>query len=142
MNRSVRRVALAIGLAFAALVAQLAYVQVFSAERLSENPANRRLLIKEYSIERGAIVAGNDVVARSVPTKDNLKFLREYNLHGLYGQISGYYSIVFGRSGLEQSYNDYLIGAGPQDRFSSIVDDLLGRSRKGRWRSPRASRSA
>ncbi|MFY9588505.1 MAG: penicillin-binding transpeptidase domain-containing protein [Actinomycetota bacterium] len=131
MNRSVRRVALAIGIAFAALIAQLAYVQVFSAERLSENPANRRLLIKEYSIERGAIVAGADVVARSVPTKDNLKFLREYKLRSLYGQISGYYSIVFGRAGLEQSYNDYLIGAGPQDRFSSIVDDLLGRSRKG-----------
>ncbi len=132
MNRSVRRVALAIGIAFAALVAQLSYVQVFSAERLSENPANRRLLIKEYSIERGAIVVGNDItVARSVATKDNLKFLRQYKLRGLYGQISGYYSIVFGRSGLEQSYNDYLIGAGPQDRFSAIVDDLLGRARIG-----------
>jgi penicillin-binding protein A len=135
VNRSVRRVALAIGIAFAALIAQLAYVQVYSAERLSENPANRRLLIKEYSIERGAIVVGRgsdtEVVARSVATKDNLKFLRRYDLKGLYGQISGYYSIVFGRSGLEQSYNEYLIGAGPQDRFNAIVDDLLGRSRKG-----------
>jgi penicillin-binding protein A len=132
VNRSVRRVALAIGVAFAALVAQLSYVQVFSAERYSKNPANRRLLIKEYSIDRGLIVVGNDiVVAESIPTKDNLKFLRVYKQKALYGQISGYYSILFGRSGLEQAYNDYLIGSGPENRFSAIVDDLLGRTRKG-----------
>ncbi len=132
MNRSVRRVALAIGVAFAALVVQLSYVQVFSAERLAENPANRRLLIKEYSIDRGFIVAGTDtVIARSRETSDNLKFLRVYPQKALFGHISGYYSIVFGRYGLEQSYNDFLIGAGPEDRFSAIVDDLLGRDRKG-----------
>jgi peptidoglycan glycosyltransferase len=122
---------LAIGIAFAALVGQLSYVQVFSAERLSENPANRRLLIKEYSIDRGFIVAGDKPIANSRATSDNLKFLRVYPQKALFGHISGYYSIVFGRYGLEQSYNDFLIGAGPEDRFSAIVDDLLGRDRKG-----------
>lgn len=131
MNRSVRRVALAIGIAFAALVGQLSYVQVFSAEKLSENPANRRLLIKEYSINRGQIVAGGRPVAESVATKDRLKYQRVYHEKALFAQITGYYSILFGRYGLEQSYNDYLIGAGPQDRVEAIVDDLLGRDRVG-----------
>lgn len=131
MNRAVRRIALVLGIAFAALVGQLSYLQVFSAEKLSENPANRRLLIKEYSILRGSMVAGSVTVAESRATNDNLKFQRVYPQKALYGQITGYYSILFGRYLAEQSYNDYLIGAGPQDRFTALVDDVLGRDRKG-----------
>jgi penicillin-binding protein A len=131
VNRTIRRIALALAIAFAALIAQLSYLQVFDAERLAENPANRRLLIKEYSIARGSIVAGDLIVAESKKTNDNLKYVRVYPQRSLFGQISGYYSILFGRYTLEQSYNDYLIGAGPQDRFSAIVDDLLGRDRFG-----------
>jgi len=131
MNRSIRRIALVIAVAFSALVAQLAWVQVFSAEKLAQNPANRRLLIKEYSIARGSIVAGTVIIAESRPTADNLKYQRFYPQGDLFAQISGYYSILFGRYNAEQSYNDYLIGAGPQDRVSAMVDDLLGRDRKG-----------
>ena len=131
MNRSVRRIALILGIAFAALIVQLSYVQVISAERFAEHPSNRRLLVKEYSIERGFILAGNETLARSEPTTDNLKYLRVYPEKALFGHITGYYSIVFGRAGLEQTYNDFLIGAGPEDRWENIVDDILGRDRKG-----------
>lgn len=131
MNRAIRRIALILAIAFAALVGQLTWIQVFSAERLAENPANRRLLIKEYSIARGAMVAGSTVVAESRLTSDKLKYLRVYPTKGLFAQISGYYSILYGRYSAEQSYNDYLTGTGPQDRFSAIVDDILGRDRKG-----------
>jgi len=132
MNRAIRRIALILGVAFAALIAQLTWIQVFSAEKLAENPANRRLLIKEYSIRRGAMVAGSDVVvAESRKTPDKLKYLRVYPQKTLFAQISGYYSILYGRYLAEQTYNDYLIGAGPQDRFAAIADDLLGRDRTG-----------
>ena len=131
MNRAIRRIALILGIAFAALIGQLSYLQVFDAEKLAENPANRRLLIKEYSILRGSMVAGDLILARSDPTSDNLKYVRVYPQKALYGQITGYYSILFGRYLTEQSYNDYLIGQGPQDRFEAIVDDILGRDRKG-----------
>ena len=131
MNRTVRRIGLMLLVAFAALIVQLTYVQVVEADRFSEHPSNRRLLVKEYSLERGSIVAGTEVLARSVPTEDNLKYLREYPGGRLWGHITGYYSIVFGRSGLEQTYNNFLIGAGPEDRWENIVDDILGRDRKG-----------
>ncbi|MEX2555243.1 MAG: penicillin-binding transpeptidase domain-containing protein [Actinomycetota bacterium] len=131
MNRTVRRIALMLGVAFAALIVQLTYVQVVEAERFAEHPSNRRLLVKEYSIERGSIVAGETILARSKLTNDNLKYLREYPGKGLWGHITGYYSIVFGGAGLERTYNDFLIGAGPEDRWENIVDDILGRARKG-----------
>ena len=134
MNRTVRRIAFMLLIAFAALVVQLTYVQVVDAERFAEHPANRRLLVKEYSIERGSILAADGtVIARSAPTDDNLKYLRAYpeETARLWGHITGYYSIVFGRAGLEQTYNQFLTGSGPQDRWENIVDDVLGRDRKG-----------
>jgi peptidoglycan glycosyltransferase len=131
VNRSVRRVALVLGIAFAALVGQLSYVQVFSSERFAEHPANRRLLIKEYATRRGSIVAGAEVVAESRPTTDSLKYLRVYPQGPLFAHVSGYYSILFGRAGLEQSYNDELIGAGPEDVWEKMIDDFLGRDRVG-----------
>ena len=131
MNRTVRRIALMLAVAFAALIVQLTYVQVVEAERFAEHPANRRLLVKEYSLERGSIVAGDTILAQSKLTNDNLKYLRAYPGERLWGHITGYYSIVFGRAGLEQTYNNFLIGAGPEDRWENIVDDILGRARKG-----------
>ncbi len=132
MNRSVRKVALALGLAFAALFAQLNYDQVFASKRFSHHPANRRLLVKEYSTRRGEIIlsGGNVVIARSQATEDNLKYQRIYPLGALFGEITGYYSIVYGASAVERAFNDYLIGAQPA-RAQTFVDELLGREPKG-----------
>lgn len=130
MNRSVRRVALALGLAFLALVVQLNYDQVLASKRFVEHPANRRLLVKEYSTQRGDIIASGQVIARSVATDDKLKYLRDYPLGALTAEITGYYSLVFGGSALEQRFGAYLAGNKPQ-KVSSIVDELLGRDRKG-----------
>lgn len=131
MNRSVRKVALALGVAFVALVAQLSYTQVVASKRFAEHPANRRLLVKEYSIQRGDILAAdNSVLARSVATDDQLKYLRQYPLDRLFAEITGYYSIVFGGAGLERTFNRYLIGREPL-QAQSFVDELLGRDRKG-----------
>jgi penicillin-binding protein A len=130
MNRAIRRVALVIALAFVGLFAQLNVVQVAKSRSLADDPRNRRLLIREYSTERGSIVAGDEILARSIATHDRLKYLRQYPLGSLYGHVTGYYSIVYGRSGLEGSYNPTLLG---EDVTSTrdFVDDLIGRPDRG-----------
>lgn len=130
MNRSIRMVALALGVAFAALLANLHWIQVSQSKKLVDNEHNRRLLVKEYSIERGHIIVGDESVAESIPTKDNLKFLRRYEDVRLYGHITGYYSIIYGRAGLERTFNDFLAGKRPETA-RDWIDDLLGRERKG-----------
>lgn len=130
MNRSIRRVALALGVAFFALLVQLNYDQVFASKRFAEHPSNRRLLVKEYSTQRGDIIAGDETIARSVATDDKLKYLRDYPLAELTSEISGYYSLVYGGAGIERAYNSYLTGNRPA-RVESVVDQLLGRDRKG-----------
>ncbi|MBI4728366.1 MAG: penicillin-binding protein 2 [Acidobacteria bacterium] len=134
MNRSIRRVALALGLAFAALLANLNLVQVSrSSQILGTETAkewNRRRIINEYSTERGTIVAGGEVVAESRTTRDALKYVRRYPLGDLFGQISGYYSFRYGAWMVESKYNGYLTGDEPS-KPSDLLDDFLGRPRRG-----------
>src|ERR1043166_7084559 len=109
MDRQVRRLAVAFLVLFLLLLGQLTYLQVFAAEDLANNPANQRLLLDEYNVDRGNILARDErtVLARSRPTKGRLKYLRVYPQHGLAGQITGFYSFIYGRSGLGEKHNHF-----------------------------------
>src|SRR5262249_57505735 len=92
------------------VLGQVSWIQVFASNRLKDNPANPRLILAEYRNQRGAILARDErtVLARSVATSDALKYLRVYPHGSLYGQITGYYSFIYGRSALEASQNEWL----------------------------------
>jgi len=133
MDRQIRWLAVAFMAMFVLLLAQLSYLQVFAANTLANNPANQRLLLEEYDVDRGNILGRDErtVLARSKPTKGVLKYLRIYPGHSLYGQITGFYSVVFGRSGLEAAANDYLSGRAPELLPQNLVDEILGRPKRG-----------
>ena len=103
MDRQIRRLAVAFLVLFLLLLGQLTYLQVFASEKLANNPANQRVLLEEYDVDRGNILARDErtVLARSRPTKGRLKYLRVYPRARLYSGVTGYYSVVFGRYGLE-----------------------------------------
>jgi peptidoglycan glycosyltransferase len=133
MDRQIRRLAMAFLGLFVLLFAQVNYLQVFAANRLANNPANHRLLLEEYDVQRGAILARDErtVLVSSKPTSGRLKYLRTYPHGSLYGQITGYYSFVFGRSGLEATYNDFLAGRASELLPQNLVDEILGRPKRG-----------
>jgi penicillin-binding protein A len=134
MERQVRRLAIGFLLLFAALAVNLNYIQVIAADDLYNNDANlRRQLIDEYNVKRGAIYAadGTTELAVSVPTGGELRFLRRYPQGELYAHITGFYSIVSGRTELESSYNDYLAGRADELFPQRLVDEILGREQQG-----------
>ncbi len=133
IDRQIRRLGLAFLVLFVLLLAQVNYLQVFAANRLANNPANQRLLLEEYDVDRGNILARDErtVLARSRPTSGQLKYLRTYPGGSLYGQITGYYSVVYGRSALESAYNDYLAGRAAELLPQNLVDEILGRPKRG-----------
>jgi peptidoglycan glycosyltransferase len=136
VDRRIRRLGIGLVTLFALLFAQLAYVQVFAADDIKGDPANaRRQIIAEYKVERGLILsADKTVLARSVPNPDKrseLKFLRVYPQGELFGQLTGYYSRIYGRSELEQSMNPYLSGDAPELAVSTFTDLVLGNPKKG-----------
>ncbi len=133
MERQIRRLAWVFLALFVLLFAQINYLQVFASNRLANDPHNVRLILDEYDVDRGDILArdAQTVLARSKPTKGELKYLRAYPHAQLYGHITGFYSLVYGRTGLESSQNDYLSGRAPELFQQTFVDELLGRDKRG-----------
>jgi peptidoglycan glycosyltransferase len=136
MDRRIRRTGIVLVVLFGLLFMQLAYVQLFAANRIKNDPANAtRQIIAEYGVERGPILTWDGhVMAQSLPSADessDLRFQRDYPDGPLYAGLTGYYSRVYGRSDLEQSMNDYLSGDAPELAISTLTDLVLGRTRKG-----------
>jgi len=136
MNRQVRRVAAVILVAFLALLAAPLYWQVLAADRLANDPRNTRVLIKEYGVERGKMVLadGRTVVAESVRTRDRqdpLEYVRRYPEGQRYGMVTGFYSLVYGRTLAEQEFNSYLLGRAPEQFAQNVTDLLTARSTPG-----------
>jgi peptidoglycan glycosyltransferase len=135
VNRQIRRVAVVVLVAFLALLAAPLYWQVLAADRLANDPRNTRVLIKEYSIERGAIVlADRTEVARSDRSRqrgDPLEFVRRYPQGQRYGMVTGFYSLVYGRTLAEQEFNSFLLGRAPEQFAQNVTDLLTARETPG-----------
>jgi len=131
MNRALRRVAVAALVMFAALLVNANIVQVVDAKSLRDNPHNVRLLYAEYSRQRGPIVVGRSSVARSVPTNDALKYLRIYPSGPVYAPVTGWYSLTYQYSGIEQAENDILSGDSDLLFARHLSDVFTGRKPQG-----------
>lgn len=133
MNRQIRRAALALLLMFGAIFLNLNWIQLIRAGTLANHQRNTRLLLKEHSIRRGAILsADGQTIAESTQTPDDeLKFLRTYPTGPLFAHVSGFFSVVFGRDGLERSQNQALTGEGGVLTMQELGDRLLGGEREG-----------
>jgi penicillin-binding protein A len=134
MDRQIRRLALAMGILFVVLFAQLNYLQVFAASRLFNDDANlKRQIVQEFESDRGDILASDErtVLAESEPTPGRLKFLRRYPEPELYAHITGFSSLVFGNTRLEATYNDFLAARATELLPSKIEDLILNRVPRG-----------
>ncbi|MDP8970886.1 MAG: penicillin-binding transpeptidase domain-containing protein, partial [Actinomycetota bacterium] len=134
MTRQIQRVAALLFALFGAVFVNLNYLQVLRAGDLSNDTRNSRQLIREYDIERGALIAGpppGAPIALSQETDGPLRYLRHYPDGPLYAHVTGFYSVVYGRSELEQTFNEYLVGSAPETFTRNLGDLLAGRRRQG-----------
>jgi penicillin-binding protein A len=134
VDRQIRKLGIALLVLFVIAFAQVNYIQVFAADRIAEDPANaQRQLIAEYKIDRGSILAadGTTVLASSRKSPGALRFQRRYPHGELYAHETGFYSFVFGRTELEQSFNDFLTGDAAELLPQTLTDLVLGRPKQG-----------
>ncbi|TAM91817.1 MAG: hypothetical protein EPN43_03475, partial [Jatrophihabitans sp.] len=131
MNLPIRKVAVAIGVLFLALFLNLNLVQVVQGDSLRDHPGNRRVLLNEYASPRGQIVVQGQAVAESTPTNDGQKYLRSYPGGALYAPLTGYFSFIYGRSGVEESADSILSGDDPRLFTTRLSDLITGRNPKG-----------
>ena len=114
MNRQIRRLGLVLVAVYVVLFAQLNVVQVLRADDYRDNPANTRQIQRDFSRERGLIVSADErVVAETVDVTNAGGFARErrYPLGELMAPVTGYFSFLYGASGVEDTYNAELVGS-------------------------------
>lgn len=135
MSASIRRVAMMTVVLFGALFINLNYLQVVRADDLASHGGNARRLVDEYESERGRILigrgSGQRPIAESTETDGELRYLREYDPGSLFAHVTGYSSPIFGRSEVEQAFNEELTGNAPEAFARNIADLLAGRERAG-----------
>lgn len=132
MNAAIRRVAIAAMVMVVALLVQLTWVQVFRADDLRADSRNTRMLLDEYSRQRGQITAGGRVLALSQPTDGRYEYVRSYPTDpAAFGPTIGYYSLEFATSGIEQSQDAFLNGSDDRLLSQRISGLISGRTPQG-----------
>jgi peptidoglycan glycosyltransferase len=121
---------------FGLLFLNVNYLQVVRADALRKDTRNNRLLLDEYGRPRGDIIAGDSTIVESRVTADRLKYLRVYgggraDIARVFAPVTGYYSLVYGATGVERAYNDALSGADDRLFVRRVSDILTGREPQG-----------
>ncbi|MEU6012876.1 penicillin-binding transpeptidase domain-containing protein [Streptomyces sp. NPDC047515] len=113
MIRYIRRAAALCLLLLVALLLNAARIQVFEADSLDNNPANRRLTIARYHQPRGSILVDGTSVTGSENTGEQLAYERTYKDGPLYAPVTGYASQTYGTTLIEHAEDDILSGTDP-----------------------------
>jgi penicillin-binding protein A len=132
MNRQIVKLFGFIVVLFGVLIGFTSYWSVFDAEALKEQNANKRPLFEQQQIPRGRIfTADGTLIAKSVAKGRGAskRYVRRYPEGALFGHPIGYSFVQYGQAEFEKFHNEELVGEGSE--FSSIADELLGRTQEG-----------
>ncbi|MFZ5597426.1 MAG: peptidoglycan D,D-transpeptidase FtsI family protein [Bacillota bacterium] len=130
MNNNIRRMGYFFFFIFVVLVLYLGYLNVVVGPELSTDPHNRRLAAAEEKIIRGTIYDSNGVVlAKDQVSGGSRK--RVYPLGRDTAHLLGFVSQRYGRTGLESTFDGYLLAMDDAGKIQAVVDRLLGRQRYG-----------
>ena len=130
MNKQVSHIGIAALVLLSALIVGTTYWQTWANAGLANRQDNDIRLVAQFSIKRGKIYAsdGRTLLATNVKKKvaGQTLYFRRYPSGPLFSDVVGYSTQTRNRTGLEQSYNDYLTGsnANLDTVFHSALDKL------------------
>lgn len=135
MNTPLRRVGLAMLAMIVLLLANATYIQIVKADDYRKDNRNQRVLLEEYSRQRGRIqiqsTFGGQILATVTPTNDRLRYLRQYPSGLMYAPVTGFYSVRYGATGLERAEDSILNGSDDRLFVRRLSDLITGRDPRG-----------
>jgi peptidoglycan glycosyltransferase len=114
-----------------ALMANSTYLQAFRAGELNARNDNRRVRDSQFSVDRGPILIGSTPIAQSKASNDRFQYQRTYASGPVYAPVTGYYSYLYGRAGIELTQNSELNGSDPSMAFRRVIDVITNRRQQG-----------
>lgn len=131
MNAPLRRLSVVVLLLFLSLLLATSWVQYAGASQVSAGQGNVRQIYREFGRERGPIVVADQPIAASTEVGGDYQYLREYPGGPLYAHATGFYSIVFGTTGMEEAANEELAGTADSLFYTRIGQTLTGQAPTG-----------
>jgi peptidoglycan glycosyltransferase len=131
MNASLRRISVTVMALIVVLLLNATLTQVFTADGLRADPRNQRVLLDEYSRQRGQITAGGQLLGYSVATDNRFRFLRVYPDPAAYAPVTGFYSLRYSSTGLERAEDPVLNGSDQRLFGRRLADFFTGRDPRG-----------
>lgn len=108
-------------LLFAALIANLTFIQVVKADELKDRSGNNHTLQRISEQQRGAIVTSDNVVLAESEQQPDGAYKRVYPQGALASHVVGYYSQRYGATGVENTMATTLMG---EEHFETIGDAI------------------
>lgn len=131
MNSPLRRLSVVVIVMFALLMGNATWVQYGQAGALNDDTRNVRTIYREYGRERGPIVVAGDSIVYSDEVDDPFGYQRVYTDGPLYAPATGYFSVVFQSTGIENARNDVLNGSDSSLLFQRVQQLFTGGSAQG-----------
>jgi peptidoglycan glycosyltransferase len=131
MNTSLRRISIMVMALIVMLLINATVTQVFRADGLRADPRNQRVLLDEYSRQRGQIAASGQLLAYSLSTNGRYRYLRVYPDPLIYAPVTGFYSLRFSSTGLERAEDPILNGSDERLFGKRLADFFTGRDPRG-----------
>lgn len=143
-SRSIANLGLALSVGFVLLALQLLRQQfvraeeyasrVYVDEQTGQATSNVRPVIQSQRIKRGRMLDRDGLVLVDTQMLPGNLALRTYPLPpdldpAAFSNITGYFSFIYGQTGLEASYGNYL--SGESDPLGRLQSTLLGQQRVG-----------
>src|SRR2546427_1310185 len=132
MNKQVSHIGIAALVLLSALIVGTTYWQTWANAGLANRQDNDIRLVAQFTIKRGKIYAsdGRTLLATNIRKKvgGQTLYFRRYPSGPLFSDVVGYSTQTRNRTGLEESYNDFLTGsnANLDTVFRSALDKLRG----------------
>ena len=122
---NVRRLGVYLMLAFAVVSGSITWWQVVEADSLATRTDNPEVIAARRSLPRGTIFDAGGQVLASSEVIDGLS--RRTYADQAFTHVIGYSSLRFGSTGLEQAFEDILVGQTDPNPIRDLVSDVLAR---------------
>ena len=116
---------------FAALIANLTYVQQIDAERIQTLPTNNHTIARSAYVQRGAIITSDGVTLAESTQQPDGTYARSYPQGTLARHTVGYISTQYGSDGVEATMNETLTGRKDYSNWRTALYSLAGVAQPG-----------
>jgi len=138
MNRSIKRIAVAVLVMFVVLLVNVNYLQAVEAPSLASRPLNDRAEYNQNRVQRGNIVTADGVTVATTKASAGLyQWQRVYSDGPTYAPVTGYDTVFTAAqapnyaAGVERAENALLTGSGSELAFRNFIDTITNKPQKG-----------